>query len=358
MWSAAFVEFQIPNAIVASALSLSEEGNSENTSVPPRGIVFVPCSQDADVAGGFTLTVYSTLPLSWHTAPLTKLLNPKKALLRGEGEQEGQDTETFKRRRRRQRQWRMWRRRRKRRALRRKKWREAAARQHGSREVVLENFWQNTDDEGDERAGQSDGGDVLSFSSEDEISGVGEEEGGAWDWDEGDVSDSGFDEDLAGSVSSFGSMMLQAGGANSGVDPVGELAGRWHGGLKPSDGGEGGGAGATWGGCRNFETWLTNPSFAIACPEPSRLRISLACTFKDSNKKSGRPPAIGMYLLAGDEDTAVGQGSFVLARSGFSRGGLAVWEVDVPAAPVPWVLVACTYAPKVAGSFTVSVERQ
>ena len=73
---------------------------------------------------------------------------------------------------------------------------------------------------------------------------------------------------------------------------------------------------------------------------------------------SGRPPAIGLYVLAGDEDTAVRRGSFVLAKSGFSRVGVLVWEVDVPAALVPWVLVACTYSPKVAGSFRVSVERQ
>ena len=71
-----------------------------------------------------------------------------------------------------------------------------------------------------------------------------------------------------------------------------------------------------------------------------------------------RPPAIGMYLLAGDEDTAIVHGSFVLARSGFSRAKTLVWEVDVPAALVPWVLIVCTYLPKVAGSFTLSVERQ
>ena len=192
------------------------------------------------------------------------------------------------------------------------------------------------------------------------MSGIeGEEEYGTWNWDASERSDSGFDEDLAGSTSSFGSMMRQAGGTNSGVDSAGDLTGRWHGGLKASTpDGSGGGAGATWGGCRNFETWLTNPSFAIACPEPSRLRITLACTFSNNSGASGRPPAIGLYVLAGDEDTAVRRGSFVLAKSGFSRVGVLVWEVDVPAALVPWVLVACTYSPKVAGSFRVSVERQ
>ena len=86
---------------------------------------------------------------------------------------------------------------------------------------------------------------------------------------------------------------------------------------------------------------------AAAGVVPSRQRLA-----------SGRPPAIGLYVLAGDEDTAVRRGSFVLAKSGFSRVGVLVWEVDVPAALVPWVLVACTYSPKVAGSFRVSVERQ
>ena len=91
--SAAFVEFQVPDTIVASALPLKSKDRSDESaaaaSAPQRGIVFVPCSQDADVAGEFTLTVYSTRPLSWHTAPLMKLLNPKKAFLGGDAVENG-----------------------------------------------------------------------------------------------------------------------------------------------------------------------------------------------------------------------------------------------------------------------------
>ena len=121
--SAAFVEFKVPAEII-SALTNGSEGSQKSPGTVPRGVIFVPCSQDANVSGDFTLTVYSTIPLSWHTAPLSKLLNSKKL---GLDNVEGSHISEPPNRRQHQQQ-REWRQRRRRRMRRRRNY-EAALRQ-------------------------------------------------------------------------------------------------------------------------------------------------------------------------------------------------------------------------------------
>ena len=76
-FSAAFLDFRIPETLTSALCGKSDTKSIQSTnSANSKGIVFVPCSLDSDVAGSYTLTIYSTVQLSWKSAPLSHLLNP------------------------------------------------------------------------------------------------------------------------------------------------------------------------------------------------------------------------------------------------------------------------------------------
>lgn len=336
-FSAAFVDFGIPKALTSALIGNLDtpdilSANSRNS----RGIVFVPCSLDSNVAGSYTLTIYSSAQLSWKSAPLYHLLNPVKPFSGIIGTSRSSPSK------------------------RRMPLKKKTQFKDGSE--IHDDFWKETDDEDSMRG-------TFSFSSDDMASDTSHESTGAQRHVAG-VNDND-EEGLAGGRQSFSLMIIESGNSNCRVDSVGEMAGRWHGGGFESN------SSPTWGGCRNYNTWLMNPTFAIVCPEPSRLRIILECEFPDlvfQQSQNNNIPTVGMYLLAGDKSTAKLHGSYVLDRSGFSQAlqdsvykqtaskslvlVKRVWDVVVPGAQVPWVLLACTYQPKVEGSFKLLVERR
>jgi hypothetical protein len=217
--TAAFVEFEV------SATSSSIE----------REVVFVPCSQNSDVTGNYTLRVYSTIPLIWSSMSLETLeenINaPQTSLYQGES---------------------------------------------------------------------------------------GEDVGGGDDEDE-----------------------IQIQTAIEGQWTLGVLEGEK----------------SLCGGCRNYETWLENPSFSIPVVEDCYLIIDLSCRFEYNRLLTSQIPAAGMYLLAGNEKIANDIGSWVVEQSSFVRGERNKWKVMLKGCDVPYTLVVCTYQPKCRGQFTITVTK-
>jgi hypothetical protein len=137
---------------------------------------------------------------------------------------------------------------------------------------------------------------------------------------------------------------------------------------------------ASGGGCRNHETWLENPTFQLACPAGTNnagdgsgrtLTITLLTKFAvdtDNDvdtaedipvrERQRQRPAAGVYILAGSEEAANECGGrWVVATSPFSRSPVSVWEVPaLPPANAPWVLLVCTYEPKIRGEFSLHVS--
>jgi hypothetical protein len=237
--TAAFVEFDVSEAVseaVPEAVSEAVQGTAQSR---PRRIVFVPCSQNSNVTGSYTLRVYSTKPLLWSSMSVERLednLNaPGKDLL----DQQGHRSEHS----------------------------EDSVEQHGRN-----------------------------------------------------------------------------------IDMQTMVEGEWTLGILKDEA-------SLCGGCRNYETWLENPSFSIPVVQDAWISIDLSCRFEYDRLLASQAPAVGMYVLAGNEQVAKEMGSWVIDQSSFVRGEQNSWEVRLKGCPVPYTLLVCTYEPKCRGTFAVTVTR-
>ena len=131
------------------------------------------------------------------------------------------------------------------------------------------------------------------------------------------------------------------------IDNFGEIHGEWIvGGDHP-----------LCGGCRNYETWLENPSFLIPVVRDAWLSIVLTCDFEYDRLLTSQAPAAGMCILAGDEEVAKREGRWLIGSSPFVRDEKNTWELMLAASDVPYTLLVCTYQPKCRGTFVVQVNR-
>ena len=136
------------------------------------------------------------------------------------------------------------------------------------------------------------------------------------------------------------------------IDEYGEIRGQWTLGVSNDEI-------SACGGCRNYDTWLENPTFSIPVDIDTRLSLTMSSKFEYDRLLASQAPAAGMYILAGNRKVAEREGKWLLHSSPFVRSEQSTWEVDLKASPgTCYVLVVCTYVPKTLGTFVVQLQRK